>query len=420
LGAVLAIAASSACIGIEHEDIGAAAETGETDSEGSFGSTGDEAGSATGDDETDGDTNGEKYDIGSDTDGEPPDLLPRLFVAVGEQVAFYDIADELAGDMAPEGTVSPGGGQAQAIAVWEDRLFVAGDDADTPLSIWEGADEMDHGAAVDDAVPVAGFGGAALPAAHQMMADEDANLWIADGSVRLLKDAANLGAGSMQSARFNGSGGAVVTSVAHDRVGAKLIGADGGGSELPVWDTPLAAAGDTAVSWSLSASAASDWLTLADDRLFGTGASPVLRIWSGIGQVVAPTAPNVTVAPSGDLTRLVHAFVRDGVLAVCDSEQDKVGIFLDVASIQNDGAPDLLISDAAMATPREAILDQGDRLFVRVSNGVVIFDGATTNPTLQATLKMGIDGPNDIALMECAPEVSCPGNQSCVAGLCSP
>ena len=404
------------CAGIEHEDIGGSgtAASGEDEGMTSVGETGG------GDGDGDGEEGSPKLDVaGDDTSGGEEPTGPRLFVAVGAEVKMFMALDEIDADVPPDGELSGVVGTGLGLAIGADRLFVAGTDPQSPMFAFDDADSLVDGDGATVTVPVAGFEDNALGAVAHMEVDAQSNLWIVDGDVRLFTDVGNLDGNAMQRARFTGGG---LVSSAHDASGSKLIAADPGGADLPVFPMPLMANGDAASGFDLANAGDPRSLVIGADRLYAVGPDPLIRIWADIDAIAAPAAPNVVVsAPNDDLSAPSHVFLRDNVLVVCDDSggTDRVAIYADAAGLQSDSAADQVITDAALVDPREAILDSKDTLYVRTAEGVLIFDDATTSPVLRAELSSQLADPSDMALLECSQTVPC-GQGSCVSGLCQP
>jgi hypothetical protein len=423
---VTLVCLGSACIGIEHEDIGAGGdETGGT----SLSGTGDE-----GEGEGDGDGDGESgwdegtgssdgsFDVSNgdgDGDGDgDAGPMPRLFVADGT-VRVWERAD-LADDAPPHATLPTA--TALALAIGDDRLLVASADAQTPLSIFADAPTIDDGGQPADGVDADGLGGAPFTAVHQMRVDPEGHLWIVDDTVLLFDDVALVGAGAVVDSVFSDLAGAV-HAAAYDPIGAKLVGGHATAG-LPVWEDPLAAGpGPNPPDWSVQDTGTMRAVLVHEGRLFAAAAAdPYLRVWSDAAATQAPAAPDVSVgAAVDDLASPVDLYARGSTLVMTDdSGGGRVMIWLDVAGLAMDEAPDLVVGDGMLDGPAQAILGEDDSLYVRQSSAVLVFENATTAPQLAATLDADLDSPADMVLLECAPGHPCAGNGACVHGTCVP
>jgi hypothetical protein len=137
------------------------------------------------------------------------------------------------------------------------------------------------------------------------------------------------------------------------------------------------------------------------DRLYvGSNLAPFLHVWYAIAWQDGPAEPDVTLDGLGDV-RHIQARGSTLVLTTHDfTEEHVVAIFLDVATITSDSTPDVEVTHGSMELPWKSHLTRSGDLYVMDSSGILVFQDATTSPSLRVHITSGLSSPNDMLLME--------------------
>ncbi|MBW2264325.1 MAG: hypothetical protein JRG91_20350, partial [Deltaproteobacteria bacterium] len=332
----------------------------------------------------------------------PPDTFPRLVVVDEAGVMIWNNADLITGDRAPDATLGGLTGRGLGLAVHHDRLFVASDDALSPVFIYDGASTLEDGSTNDETIPVSAFGDSALATIHAMEPDGSGNLWVGYGYIRLFMDADSLTSSSSSRARYIHEWGDQIFSMAYDEEGGKLLGGQVSGAGVIVWDAPLSLSGESnEPDWTLHDGFTPTAMAIHADRLYvGSNLAPFLNIWYSISSQSSPAAPDVSLSELSDV-RHIHSRGSTLVLTMQDfTASHAIAIFLDVASITSGSTPDVEIMHEDMELPWKAHLTRSGDLYVMDLSGILVFADATTSPTLRVHITTDLSSPNDMLLME--------------------
>ncbi|MHC4601254.1 MAG: Ig domain-containing protein [Planctomycetota bacterium] len=339
---------------------------------------------------------------------------PRLLVASGgaiSRVKIWNNADAIAADRAADATLGGLVDIPLAMALHLDRLFVACTSATDPVYIWDNASTLADGSVNDDTLSVAAFNGTPLSMVFQMFVDSAATLWISYSSVRLFPDAGNLTNASMSQAQLTESSGAgFVLGMASDVPGNKLVGGCGAGAVA--WNNPTAKTGEiNDYEWTLFLLPANHMTITTTgpggDRLYAASISAVFQwghvnIWHNISAASSSRAPTITMGTGSNLDQVWHVQVKNDVLVatVANGPIQKVNIYTGASTLSGETVPDFEITNAAMDNIRKAHLAEDDRLYVLDSDGVLIFDRATTGPTFVCEIQTDVGMPMDFMILE--------------------
>lgn len=343
----------------------------------------------------------EGCDASSDTDC-PPDTFPRLVVVDESGVMIWDNADLVTEDGAPDATLGGLAGRGLGLAVHDDRLFVASDDETSAVFIYDGASGLGDGSTNDETIPVSAFGDTALATIYDMAPDGAGNLWVDTGSIRLFMDAASLDSSSSSRARYTHEWGDQIYSMAYDEEGDKLLGGQVSGAGVIVWDAPRSLSGESnEPDWTLGDGFTPTAMAIHADRLYvGSNLAPFLYVWYAISSQDGPGEPDVTLDGLGDVRDIQ---VRGSTLVLTTHDftaEHVIAIFLDVATIASDSTPDVEVTHGSMELPWKSHLTRSGDLYVMDQSGILVFQDATTSPSLRVHITTGLSSPNDMLLME--------------------
>ena len=363
-------------------------------------------------------------DSSSDNDCPPPSF-PRLFVADSDGVKIWYGADAIFADRVADATLGGLADRGLGLALHEDRLFVASDNSDHPVYIYDNAGSISDGAPNDDTIDVAAFNGSALWSVHEMYVDSSANLWMDYDYIRLFMDAGSLGSASNSQAQYTHVWGPQIFSMVFDAAGNKLLGGQVSGAGVIAWDDPASKSGETNDNdWQIFAGLSPSSMNIYGGRLYvGCWNPPYVNIWDNISSLSAGAAPDATMGAASNLSDVKHIFMREDILVVTVSHFPgpyKVNVYKNAGSLTGDVLPDFEISDASMNMPQKSYLDADDNLYVMDNSGILIFGAATSAPFFKTKLIMDVSAPSDFLLMECSPFLPCAFGEDCVGGMCIP
>jgi hypothetical protein len=377
------------------------------------------------DSDTDTDTDS---DSDTDTDLDTDTEYPKLFVADDDGVRIWNGVAGLSSDQDADAVLDGPSGAALGLALFEDRLFVATDEATNALYIYDDASSLADGASNDDTIHTGAFAGdAPLFSVYEMFADTSGNLWIDYGYIRRFADAANLDNSSGSAAQYWHTWGPQLYSMAYDEATDMLIGGQVSGDGLVVWDDAATLSSEgNAHDWQLYAGTTPASLALEDDYLFlgnGSGLEPFLLVFGDVSTLPPLSDPTAELGADSSLGAVHGVCVRNDLLfaAVNDPPLYQIARFDDASTLAGDTDPDMLFDSTAMVMPTEVFLDVYGNLYAIEDTGIVIFgDAASDSPVWKVKLDTDVDSPNDIFVMECSPTHGCGSTMTCVNGHCVP
>ena len=336
-----------------------------------------------------------------------PTTFPRLVVADNVGVRIWDNADSITTDALQDATLTGMAGNATAVAYADDRLFVTGSDSTDSLFRFDNASSLTTGATPTATVPTTAFNGTPQSVVYKLEVDRADRLWITGGAgeIRLFSGASSLGASSTSQAAFTHPFGQIFNH-AYDPMGDTLFGGQVSGPGVLGFDSPLTASGEGVThDWTLIDTLTPSWLEVRSDKLFVASFNdPPLRIWNGISALSTTTAPDVVMArDTAALSSVNHLHLRGNTMTATNNDAVngyRVLIYDDATALTASSAPNSTVTHADLVLPKKSILDANDNLYVLMSGSVLIFENATTAPSLKVKLDAYVDGATDMALMQ--------------------
>jgi hypothetical protein len=145
-------------------------------------------------------------------------------------------------------------------------------------------------------------------------------------------------------------------------------------------------------------------VTLAADSLYTIDmVTQSVEIWRDISTISAAAAPDAVMSPYMGLTDPFHLSFQGDTLVVTNNDAPadyRVLLYLDAGSITGDTEPDVTVEHADLVLPNRSYLDSNGFLYVMMSDDLLIFENATTTPSLKAHLSSDISGADDLLIVE--------------------
>jgi hypothetical protein len=346
-------------------------------------------------------------DAVADTGIDAGPAVTRLFVTTQAGVAVWNDPGAIVADVAPTTTLtdsSVAGGKSRGAALLGKRLFVAG--TGNPVMVaYDNADTV-AGAAVPPVVLPSSAVTGTNNQFDSVYVDPGTNtLWPVSflNGAQLFVNASTLTSSAFSRAQFTHSF-QQTPGFAFDTTNKRLFLGQISGAGLLAWNnadtkvvitsTPDFTVAPTVGFWSIA---------IAQNRMYAANSSPPsIAVWNNAGAVTAPTAPafSMTGAPSSLPASgfIPHVAVMNDVLVV-SIQANQINLYSNASGLMGNSVPGATIT-TNLAQPKKSILSKSLRLYVLDSEGVAIFKNATTTPVFVAKVKMGLNNPRDIVLME--------------------
>lgn len=340
--------------------------------------------------------------------GTRPVNYPRLIVAQAGGIFIWDNIDEATGDPAADYTLGGFSGNGLGLAVCGDRLIAGSDNTTNALYFYDGIEELS-----DTSTPAAVIGtdeltSGALSQIYGMNIDSGNNLWLVSsdniGSISLFANVPGITSSSTMKAQFSHNFQQIYSGV-YDPVGVKLIGGQISGAGILVYDDPLNDTGAQTEDWKLKDIAGIFCFALSGNSLYGCNlANSNILIWRNISGVSTTTEPDVTLnSASNGIDDPMYISIYGNKLVVTNQDGPSnynVKIFLNASTINGSSTAASTITDTDLVIPTKALLDMNDNLYVLMNGSILIFENATTAPSLKAKIDTDITGAKDMLIVE--------------------
>jgi hypothetical protein len=345
-------------------------------------------------------------------DGAPdsgPPMVTRLFVTTQAGVAIWNNPDAIAADVAPTTTLSDtsvASAKSRGMALLGKRLFV-GATGNPVIVAWDSADTVSGNAAPSVSLPSSAVTGI-NNVFDSIYVDPGTNtLWPVsfNNGAQVFINASTLNSSAFSRAQLTHSF-QQLPGFAFDSASKRLFQGQISGAGMLAWNnadtkigifsTPDFTVVQNLAFWSIA---------IAQSRMYGASStSPVsIAVWTNVGNVSAPTAPAFSLSGAGSGLPanngfIPHVAVTNDVLVVT-LQGNLVNVYKNASTLAGQTVPTAAIT-TNVNQPKKTVLSKSNKLYILDTEGVAIFKDVTTTPTFVAKVKMGLNAPKDIVLME--------------------